>query len=386
MELNVIYVEDNRFTLSRMGDNFLDSIVTDPPYEYGFMGNAWDRSGIAFDVEFWKRCYVKLKPGGYLLSFGSTRTFHRMVSAIEDAGFEIRDSIVWLFGSGFPKSMNIGEGMGTALKPAHEYICVARKPLEGKNITENILKYGTGGINIDACRIDFKSQEDFKSATFGRGTDILGGNYVGATHSSGKTNIEANPLGRFPANVILDEFAGTLIDEQAPETGAFAPVKKGHTGKSKGIYGDYAQKGDDGDTFYDDKGGASRFFYCAKADRRERNAGLEQFKAKPLIWSSGTQNPGSFQSDGTNRSSQNYHPTVKPIKLIQYLQRLVTPKGGLTYDPFGGSGTCALAAQNEGFNWILSEISTEYADIAEKRIYHNGGLFQETLTSNNQLT
>ena len=431
IEVNKIYCEPNLETMSRMPDNFVDSIVTDPPYELGFMGKHWDNSGIAYNVEMWKECLRVLKPGGYLLAFGGTRTSHRMVCAIEDAGFEIRDSILWLYGSGFPKSMNIGkeidklqgnerkhvatikkmpsatgnlnaygyrksyegkttmditqgnsefEGWGTALKPAHEPICVARKPISEKTVAQNVLKYGTGGINIDGCRIEWdnKGLEGDKKRRLIPRTDITGAQFHASCggNNAGKYIGDINsPTGRFPANVILDEFAGSILDEQAPSAGAFAPVKKGHTGKSKGIYGDYATRGDDGDTFYDDKGGASRFFYIAKADRDERNNGLHQFKEKPLNWSSGDQNPGSFQAEGTNRNSQNNHPTIKPIKLIQYLQRLVTPKGGITYDPFGGSGTSAMSAQNEGFQWILSEISPEYCDIANKRIYNNGGLF-----------
>ena len=431
IEVNKIYCEPNLETMSRMPDNFVDSIVTDPPYELGFMGKHWDNSGIAYNVEMWKECLRVLKPGGYLLAFGGTRTSHRMVCAIEDAGFEIRDSILWLYGSGFPKSMNIGkeidklqgnerkhvatikkmpsatgnlnaygyrksyegkttmditqgnsefEGWGTALKPAHEPICVARKPISERTVAQNVLKYGTGGINIDGCRIEWdnKGLEGDKKRRLIPRTDITGAQFHASCggNNAGKYIGDINsPTGRFPANVILDEFAGSILDEQAPSAGAFAPVKKGHTGKSKGIYGDYATRGDDGDTFYDDKGGASRFFYIAKADRDERNNGLHQFKEKPLNWSSGDQNPGSFQAEGTNRNSQNNHPTIKPIKLIQYLQRLVTPKGGITYDPFGGSGTSAMSAQNEGFQWILSEISPEYCDIANKRIYNNGGLF-----------
>jgi DNA modification methylase len=425
IELNRVYNEDCRETMKRMEDNSIDSIVTDPPYELGFMGKSWDNSGIAYNVELWRECLRVLKPGGYLLAFGGTRTSHRMVCAIEDAGFEIRDSILWLYGSGFPKSLNIGkeidrlqgnerevigekitgadsknnegtlrlskkthtdlngktvfnltkgnseyEGWGTALKPAHEPICVARKPIEEKTVAQNVLKYGTGGINIDECRVDSE-----------KGSGVWGSSNKNCkpTFNDSKTVHEfkskQHDLGRFPANVILDEFTAGELDKQVPEAGAFAKVKKGHNGKSNGIYGDYASKGDDGDTFYDDKGGASRFFYIAKADRGERNDGLHQFKEKPMICSSGTQKPGSFQSENTNRSSQNFHPTVKPIKLIQYLQRLVTPKEGITYDPFGGSGTSALSASNEGFKWILSEISPEYFDIANKRIYNNNGLF-----------
>ncbi len=378
--------------------------------------------------EIMQECLRILKPGGYILSFGSPRTYHRMACAIEDAGFEIRDQLQWIYGSGFPKSLNIGkavdklqgnereiigisnngsgaqpsklanhdkgdtgigymdgsgktfkiskgtsewEGWGTALKPANEPICLARKPLSEKTVAENVLKWGTGGLNIDGCRINSP-----------KGNGVWGSSNKDCkpTFNDSKTvhefKSEQHQLGRFPANVILDEEVGKLLDEQNPNAGACAPVKKGQNGKSKGIYGDYAQKGDDGDSFYDDKGGPSRFFYCPKTDREERNEGLEQFKTKQMLWSSGEQNPGSFQSENTNRSSQNNHPTVKPLKLIQYLQRLITPMGGITYDPFGGSGTSAIAANNEGFKWLLSEIVPEYCDIANKRIYHHGGLFQ----------
>jgi DNA modification methylase len=426
IELNKIYNEDCRETMKRMPDNFVDSIVTDPPYELGFMGKKWDSSEIAYNVDLWGECLRVLKPGGYLLAFGGTRTSHRMVCAIEDAGFEIRDSILWLYGSGFPKSMNIGkeidklqgnerehiktikkmpsatgnlnsygyresyegkttmditkgesigEGWGTALKPAHEPICVARKPISEKTVAENVLKLGTGGINIDGCRIKLTGNNDPRLGGKGdwasdkMAKNVYEGGYAGDRVGSSK-------LGRFPANLILDPFTAGLLDEQVPNAGAFAKVKSGHNGKSKGIYGDYAEKGDDGDTFYDDKGGASRFFYVAKADKEERNAGLYQFEKvrdsdRNITDGIGGDNP----RNRTNTNKNNFHPTVKPVKLIQYLQRLVTPKGGLTYDPFGGSGTSALSASNEGFNWILSEIIAEYCDLSNKRIYNNGGLF-----------
>jgi len=444
IEVNKIYCEPNLETMSRMPNCFIDSIVTDPPYELGFMGKKWDNSGIAYNIEMWKECLRVLKPGGYLLAFGGTRTSHRMVCAIEDAGFEIRDSILWLYGSGFPKSMNIGkeidklqgaereligeykwpdggkrnteehsksegnvhyghdkgmkrevtkgnseyEGWGTALKPAHEPICVARKPIEEKTVAQNVLKWGTGGINIDGCRIELTGNNndprlggkgDWSSSKMAK--NVYEGGYAGE-------RVGSSELGRFPANIILDPFTAGELDKQAPEAGAFAKVKKGHSGKSKGIYGDYASRGDDGDTFYDDKGGCSRFFYIAKADKDERNDGLYQFEdkflaginqAKAELKRGNTEFKG--EGDGESgwsevKATKNNHPTIKPKKLIQYLQRLVTPKGGITYDPFGGSGTSALSAQNEGFQWILSEISLEYCDIASKRIYNNGGLFQ----------
>lgn len=426
-----------------MDDNSVDSIVTDPPYELGFMGKKWDSSGIAYDVDLWRECLRVLKPGGYLLAFGGTRTSHRMVCAIEDAGFEIRDSILWLYGSGFPKSMDISkqidkeagierkiigrrkhptlkdtslltesksavhtladtwkrewdltapatidsekwQGWGTALKPAHEPICVARKPISEKTVAQNVLKYGTGGINIDGCRVE--TYEQITNHSRGSESAISKGKY-GDSIAQETHQTNGQQIGRFPANVILDPFTANELDKQAPDAGAFAKVKSGHNGKSKGIYGDYAEKGDDGDTFYDDKGGASRFFYIAKADKDERNAGLHQFENKYLAGSNQAKaelkrGNTEFKGNGDGESgwlevkaTKNNHPTVKPVKLIQYLQRLVTPKGGLTYDPFGGSGTSALSAQNEGFNWILSEKEPEHCDIAEKRIYNNGGLF-----------
>jgi DNA modification methylase len=388
IELNKVYCEDCRDTMRRMEDNSVDSIVTDAPYEIGFMGKKWDLSGIAFNVQMWSECYRILKSGGYLLNFCGTRGAHRIVCAIEDAGFEIRDSILWLYGSGFPKSMNLGEGMGTALKPAHEHICVGRKPISEKTVAENVLKYGTGGINIDGCRIELTGGDDPRLG--GKGSWQTDKGLVKNVYHGGYSGkvVESSSLGRFPANVILDEFTAKELDKQAPEAGAYAKVKSGHNGKSKGIYGDYAQKGDDGDTFYDDKGGASRFFYIAKADQKERNAGLYQFEDKFMADSNQAKaelKRGNTEFKGTGdgesgwlevKATKNNHPTVKPKKIVQYLQKLVTPKGGLTYDPFGGSGTSALTASNEGFNWILSEKESENCDIANKRIYNNNGLFQ----------
>jgi site-specific DNA-methyltransferase (adenine-specific) len=360
-----------------------------------------------------------------------------MVCAIEDAGFEIRDSIMWIYGQGFPKSLNIGkevdklqgnerelikkmpagtgplktghaqkgggggficderspelqvtkgnsefEGWGTALKPAHEPICVARKPIEEKTVAQNVLKYGTGGINIDGCRIE---TENILSRGLVKGVGTMTDELVkqGARPDTSKWNEKMydstdNDLkgGRFPANIILDPFTADLLDEQEPDAGAFAKVKSGHNGKSSGIYGDYASRGDDGDTFYDDKGGASRFFYIAKAYSGERNEGLYQFdkvRESDRVKTDGT--GGANPRNRSNTNKNNFHPTVKPIKLIQYLQRLVTPKGGTTYDPFGGSGTSGCSAINEGLNYILSEMITEYCDIANKRLYDKAGLF-----------
>jgi site-specific DNA-methyltransferase (adenine-specific) len=342
IELNKIYNEDCLEGMKLLDDNSIDSIVTDPPYELGFMGKKWDSTGIAYNVDVWRECLRVLKPGGHLLAFGGTRTYHRMACAIEDAGFEIRDQIQWIYGSGFPKSHDISkaidkkfgaerkivglkpyssdgsirgnsynkggyervqlpitapatpeaqewEGWGTALKPANEPIVLARKPLSEKTVAENVLKWGTGGLNIDGCRI---------------GTDIVGwGGRPSSGYSGGldtDTSGKPRPVeGRFPANVILDEEAGRMLDEQQE--------------------------------------GASRCFYCAKASKKERGEG-------------------------------NNHPTVKPVSLIKYLVTLVTPPDGVCLDPFMGSGTTAVACINTKRNYIGFELDKDYYKVAKERL------------------
>lgn len=263
-------------------------------------------------------------------------------------------------------------------KPHHNHICVARKPISEKTVAQNVLKHGTGGINIDGCRIETNPEVDDMLRKVVRKERVTETWKEGSGFNNENNHLTGVPEnGRFPANIILDPFTANELDKQAPDAGAFAKVKSGHNGKSSGIYGDYATRGDDGDTFYDDKGGASRFFYIAKADKGERNEGLTQFEKvrhadRNIEDGVGGENP---RNRTNNNNKNNFHPTVKPVKLVQYLQRLVTPKGGITYDPFGGSGTSALSAQNEGFRWILSEKIAEYCDIANKRVYNNGGLF-----------
>lgn len=366
MTIEIIH-NDSLIALRAMPDNSVDAIVTDPPYGLKFMGKHWDYD--VPSVEIWREILRVLKPGGYLLCACGTRTQHRMAVNIEDAGFEIKDIISWIYGQGFPKSLNLGDGQGTALKPAMELWTLARKPISENNISNNIKRWGTGGMNIDKCRIDFTNEKDFNSACFGRGTDILGGNYVGATHSSGKTNIEANPLGRFPANIIFDEEAGVILDLQAPKTGAFAPVKSGHNGESKGIYGDFDHKGDDGKSFHDGQlAGASRFFYCAKASKSERNKGLEGFELKAPVYGSNMSSSDKGSISGSKIPGQNFHPTVKPVSLMQYLCRLITPATGIVLDPFMGSGTTGIGAVTEGFSFIGIEREKEYCEIARARI------------------
>lgn len=354
--------------------NSVDSIVTDPPYELNFMGKDWDNSGIAFNKNTWIKCYSILKKGGYLLAFGGSRTYHRIACAIEDAGFEIRDTIMWIYGSGFPKSMNLGlaidkkngvesvkvgtrkehdirsnnhanndvstktferdikvacnewSGWGTALKPSFEPIIVARKPFKG-SLVDNIIKNGVGGLNIDECRIETKD-------------NLNGGGYnKKGTSKKKKDNATSfytpvmnkdfiQPTGRYPANTILT-YDDTDYDE---------------------VCGNFPNT---------NNGSASRYFYCAKASKKDRDEGLEK--------------------DGDRKNTtpkKNNHPTVKPTNLMQYLVRLVTPNGGVILDPFNGSGSTGKAVMYENkehdkeYKYIGIELTEEYLPIAKARIEH----------------
>ena len=385
---------DNIESLKTLEDNSIDSIVTDPPYGLKFMGKKWD-----YDVptiEFWKEVYRVLKPGGHILSFGGTRTYHRMVVNIEDAGFEIRDQIQWIYGSGFPKSLNIGkavdkiqgnereiigqriadditggnlltskpdkkiditkgtspyEGLGTALKPANEPICVARKPISEKTIAENVMKWGTGVINIDGCRIGSE-----------------GGTMKVDIEKVGELN-----EGRFPANIIFDEEAGNMLNEQS------GIVNQGHwpKGSTKG-FGEFGggESSYEGVGYKDKtKSGASRFFYCAKVSKSERNMGLDGFEDKLQAGAEFRPNHMEKALNGEDGNpygrytpTKNIHPTVKPINLMTYLCRLVTPKGGVVLDPFMGSGSTGISARLEGFDFIGMEMDEEYFKISESRI------------------
>jgi len=501
VELNKIYCEDCLETLKRIPDNFVDSIITDPPYGIGFMGKEWDNfkpsfiekktadhlpidhklqsgrsasmhaglydlsiTGLkkyqAWCYDWAKECLRVLKPGGHLLAFGGTRTYHRMACAIENAGFEIRDQIQWIYGSGFPKSLdiskaidkmngesgrllkfvkwmrttglkqkeineiidksdvgshylrldqpaiptaelwaklrshikieiptwiddlverieaerkiigknktnltvyqNIGrnnisgdiditipktpeaqqwEGWGTALKPANEPICMARKPLSEKTVAENVLKWGTGGINIDECRIVTNDKLN-GGATTGSVSASEGWDrpwrhneeYIKAKSNRAKKQVvKGELLGRWPANVIHD--GSEEVVSQFPNTtsGARKGISSINENRIFKLHGHECNS---------DSGSAARFFYCAKASKSERDAGC----------------------------ISNNHPTIKPIALMRYLCRLVTPPKGIVYDPFIGSGTTGIAAGLEGFNFIGSEISPEYVRIAEKRV------------------
>ena len=382
-----IHHGSNLDILPTLPDNSVDSIVTDPPYELGFMGKSWDSTGIAYNVEVWKQCLRVLKHGGHLIAFSGSRTYHRMAVAIEDAGFEIRDQMMWVYGSGFPKSHNVGkavdklqgnerevvgevragskerngftgdmaimpfetktidlkvtkgtsewEGWGTALKPAHEPIVLARKPLEkGLSVAENVLKWGVGGINIDGCRVEAQG-ENFDNVK--DRTDMIGK----LTHHHEGGNLEAldklKRLGRFPANLMHDGSQEVL------------------------------------ELFPNDAG---RFFYCPKANKKDRNDGCEDFEDKKPAYESHRPNYENTKGietpyAGTGRGGKdfkNFHPTVKPTELMRYLCRLITPPNGTVLDPFNGSGSTGKGAVLEGFNYVGIELDAEYIKISEARI------------------
>jgi len=396
-----VIVADCREGMSWFEPNSIDAIVTDPPYELNFMARNWDSSGVAYDANVWKHALRVLKPGGHLLAFGGTRTYHRMACAIEDAGFEIRDSLMWVYSSGFPKSHNLApaidkmlgamghrgtafntaglgagftrvggdmeahvgitpeaqqwQGWGTALKPAFEPIVLARKPLDG-TVAANTLTYGTGALNIDACRIPGHGAE--------AGRVRHGGGVPGNSTSYELPDYQAPmPEGRWPANILHD--GSDEVVELFPNvsgqygarkvTGGFRFVEKGDLKT--------VQKFDKGIT---DHGSAARFFYCSKANAADRDEGLDDFATK----TAGGMKGRADGSLGSITKRKNTHCTVKPTDLMRYLCRLITPPGGTILDPFSGSGSTGKAAMLEGFEFVGFELSEEYAEIANARIDH----------------
>ncbi|AHB31563.1 DNA methylase [Mycobacterium phage MPhalcon] len=398
----LIHLGDCRDILAELEDASVDSIVTDPPYELGFMGKKWDGSGIAFDVEMWEQCLRVLKPGGHLLAFGGSRTWHRLTVAIEDAGFEIRDSIAWLYGSGFPKSLDVSkaidkaagaerevigarkkvdsygeqagntiygggpnhdgvqlvtapatdaakqwQGWGTALKPAFEPIVVARKPLAG-TVAANVLEHGTGALNIDACRIEYEQGGSLATNPSLR-SGISGGNggHIFPTET-GRRVVTPHASGRWPTNVVLDEAAAAALDEQSGtlKSGLVRAGTK-RAARDGAVYGRLDEDATPRDT-YADSGGASRFFpvfkYQAKAPTKER--------------------PSYVNEDGNKVA----HSTVKPLALMRWLVKLVTPPGGVVLDPFAGSGTTVEACLLEKFRCIAIENEPDYIPLIEQRL------------------
>lgn len=396
-------------TMRQMPENSVDSIITDPPYELGFMGKSWDASGIAFNVEVWQEALRVLKPGGHLLAFSGSRTYHRMAVAIEDAGFEIRDQIMWVYGSGFPKSLDVSkaidkaagaereivgerrqransanslvpmnasideveyltapataeakkwQGWGTALKPAHEPIVVARKPLIG-TVAENVLTFGTGGLNIDGGRVG-SDGGTFKASKPKGVSHGIYGEGINGTVEIGQLN-----SGRWPANFIHDGSDEVLELFPNSKGGAF-PAKRGQAVNTSFASG---QETEGGFRAMGDDGSAARFFYCAKANKRDRNEGLDGFEAKREHDGRQEGKPGgSNPRNRTNDAKVNHHPTVKPTDLMRYLCRLVTQPNGLVLDPFMGSGSTGKACVYEGFSFIGIDQSAEYVEIANARI------------------
>jgi DNA modification methylase len=466
--------------MKTLPDNSVDSVVTDPPYGIRFMGAAWDGADIEkrhavranalsedgfagatgghksisaeagkyeltpaamrsfqnFSEAWAREAFRVLKPGGHLLSFSSARTYHRMVCGIEDAGFEVRDQIMWVFGSGFPKSLDVSkaidkaagaeravvgskfglpgyrtgatggnevygtglangdakceitapatseaqqwQGWGTALKPAHEPICVARKPLDkGNTVAANVLHWGTGALNIDACRVETESggrplrevaalRDDYEYAG-----NALAGRVDGSLGSS--KAVGSTDTGRWPAN---------LIHSGEPEVLALFPDssvtgKRSEASQVATVAGTNWLADNHKSTEYTDAGSAARFFYCAKASKKDRDEGLDGFEAKDReARYSSIQDARPHTAEGYEYHREkraNTHPTVKPVDLMKYLCRLVTPPGGVVLDPFMGSGSTGKAAALEGFRFIGIDLDPAYVEISRARIAHAAG-------------
>lgn len=396
---------DCRTLMSEMEGCSVDSIVTDPPYELtsarpggrspatqgkvmkGFMGMEWDGSGVAFQVETWAEAWRVLKPGGWLVAFSGSRTYHRMACAIEDAGFEIRDQIMWIYGSGFPKGGN-RDGKGTCLKPAHEPIVLARKPLIG-SVARNEVAFGTGALNIDACRIHADDAQGgaytVKRLKPGATLEKTGGNW--RPENSDVLYHGEMKAGRWPANIVHDG-SDEVLSAFPAAPGQIADAKLTGERKTGRVYGEmgYPRSGEASANSENagavgfqmkpgarrlDSGSAARFFYAAKASKADRDEGLDQFEPQAFVQfqtGNGESGAASSLSEGRETQYRNTHPTVKPTALMRWLVRLVTPVGGLVLDPFTGSGSTGKAALLEGRRFVGCELTDAYLPIARARI------------------
>ena len=378
-QLHVGRCED---VLKTLPDNSIDAIVTDPPYGISFMNHKWDYD--VPTVEQWQECLRVLKPGGHLLAFGGSRTYHRLVVNVEDAGFEIRDQILWVYGTGFPKSHNLKdewEGWGTALKPAHEPIVMARKPFKA-TVAENMAQYGTGALNIDACRIG--NEERSYSP---RGTSSNAKMIRAPEHRKGIAGDEVTVNGRWPANLIHDG-CDVVVSAFPDAKGQQGDLKE--TGKarpSQGRYGDMAPPKAHKARQEEEKS-AARFFYCAKVTPDERDEGMERFLPHSASEMTGGRKEGSAGLNdpragaGRTNGAKNNHPTIKPIALMKYLCRLVTPPGGTVLDPWMGSGSTGRAALEEGFSFIGIDMDPDFVTTASARIAFS---YKKTTNDNNPL-
>lgn len=421
-ENGILYHADNMEVLRQIADNVIDTVITDPPYGLRFMQKKWDYD--VPSVETWQEILRVMKPGATLLSFAGSRTQHRMAVNIEDAGFILKDTLMWVYSTGFPKATDISKMIDKklgaerdvlltkvrsshengstykwsecndtgicyitapatpeaklwdgykshGLKPAYEPIIMAIKQNDG-SYADNALKWGVAGLNIDAGRVPLKGEWDIKNGWSGSKKVPPKSE---ATNSFGVYNFkEVNrtpPRGRFPANILLDEEVARLLDEQSGVSRSRAGIRRNHNKGHEGWSGSFRT----GDLYsgYNDKGGASRFFYVAKASKRERNVGLESLEKK-LVKNALTTHNGTGEFRGVDKKplskQQNFHPTVKPLKLIEYLVKLtLMPNPDQIYlDPFLGSGTTAMACELLGRKWIGIELDEEYCEIAKRRI------------------
>lgn len=419
----VVHLGDCLEVLRTLPDASTDALVTDPPAGIGFMGRAWDgakggrEKWISWLADIMREAMRALKPGAHGFVWALPRTSHWTGTALEEAGFEVRDVVTHLFGTGFPKSHNVSkaidktlgkerpvvgpvsnparnrdgtdalgggwqsapqvtapasdlaaqwDGWGTALKPACEFWFLVRRPFKGI-VARNVMEHGTGGLNIDGCRV---ATDEQRTAVYSGAKGTKQAEYgAGAVDgSSDKYLYTPSNEGRWPAHLVLDEEAGRMLDAQSG-------VRAAGVRKGLGYHG--IEQGDGGPEVKSSAGGASRFFYCAKASRSEREAGLERMEKRTLCQNipDRESSPEHTHRNGLNRQKQraNRHPTVKPLALMAWLLRLITPPGGTVLDPFAGSGSTGVACMREGFSFIGIEQSEEYVEVARRRIAHAAG-------------
>lgn len=412
----------NLHLLAVVRDNFAHAVVTDPPYGLGFMGKDWDAA--LPDPRTWSECLRVLRPGGHLVAFGAPRLVHRLTCQIEDAGFEVRDQLLWVFAQGVPKSLDVSKaidaaagavrevvgfnasaiarqnkqptndtqcaksnpqsvgvitapatpdaarwsGWGTALKPAYEPIVLARKPLDG-TVAQTVQRWGTGAINVDGCRVGTDGSRPLIEVRHGDAPTQYG---TYGARAEGSRSAGTTTTGRWPANLILDEAAGAMLDAQSGVRTSGRVTKTYDSEPRESVAMSTKGRKLDPDMVYSDSGGASRFFYCPKASRSEREAGLDHLPPRVVHEAHGDAARQSPRA-GAGRSGEprrNHHATVKPVELMRWLVRLVCPPGGMVLEPFAGSGTTLVACALEGVDCLGMELDADYVEIARARVEH----------------